>query len=141
MAKPERPIIIWNQRLGRPECAYMRRWVLNLRLFSIRVHQWFSGDDQRAMHDHGWAFAVWVLRGSYVDVTPAGEQLMRPSLWPTFRPAKHLHTVRTSGCWTLVLTGPEVRVWGFAKRTRTGLLKWVKATRYFRQSGHHPCSS
>jgi hypothetical protein len=138
--------IIWNQYLGKPECPYMRRWVLNLGLFSIRLHQWFAGDDDRALHDHSWDFWVWVLRGSYMDISKSKgqmvEQLMVPSWRPTFRKAEHAHTVQTKGCWTLLLTGPERRAWGFfMKLPRTGHVKWVKASRYFRKRGHHPCSS
>jgi hypothetical protein len=56
-----------------------------------------------------------------------------------FRPALHRHTVYVvpeRPCWTICLTGPEMRMWGFWVGE-----KFVKAKRYFYQYGHHPCSS
>lgn len=58
----------WRQQLGRPECPYMERWVLNLgRLGSIRLHHWIRSDDKRAKHDHPADFITLVLKGSYED--------------------------------------------------------------------------
>ncbi len=129
-----------GQRLGDPKCPYLRRWVLNLGLFSIRLHHWRRGDDPRHHHDHGWDFVVWVLKGSYIDVTPDGEEQMTIGTI-RFRRAEHRHTVRTNGCWTLLLCGPERRSWGFFINRKTGHEYWVKASRYFRKKGHHPCQS
>src|SRR5688572_29522991 len=106
--------IQWGQRLGRPECPYMRRWVISLWLFSIRIHHWSSGDDPRAFHDHPWWFLTLVLKGGYIDVSPAGEDRLTVGSI-RFRPARHRHTVDVNdgGCWTLMLTGPEWHRWGF----------------------------
>lgn len=41
----ERKIIAWAEPLGRPECPYARRWVLNLGVFAIRIHHWIKSDD------------------------------------------------------------------------------------------------
>ncbi len=127
-----------GQRLGKPECPYLRRWVLNLGLFSVRLHHWFYGDDPRHMHDHPWAFWTIVLRGSYTDVTPQGEELL-PAGSIRYRPALHKHTVKTKGCWTLLLCGPESRIWGFWITRASGHPYWVRASRYFRKKGHHQC--
>lgn len=37
-----------------------------------------------------------------------------------FRPANHAHRTKAGprGCWTLVVTGPKVRTWGFWRRGR-----------------------
>lgn len=61
--------LTWAQDLGKPECPYLRRWVLNFGRFSIRVHHWHRSDDKRAMHDHPWWFWTLVLKGSYEDWT------------------------------------------------------------------------
>src|SRR4051794_15603879 len=82
--------IIWGQRLGKPECPYMRRWVLNFYWFSIRLHHWYSSDDQRYPHDHPWWFVSMVLSGGYMDVTEVGEELVNQG-WITYRPACHKH--------------------------------------------------
>jgi len=113
--------------------------VLDLGLFSIRLHHWNFGDDPRAHHDHPWWFIVLVLKGSYTDVSPSGSQEMnRWSL--AYRPASHRHTVVTKGCWTLLLCGPEKREWGFwvMNKSKTNEV-WFKAKRYFIKHGHHPC--
>lgn len=64
-----RPGVTWGQRLGREECPYMRRWVLNLGLFAIRLHHWSGSDDERHLHDHPWPFLTIVLKGGYTDVS------------------------------------------------------------------------
>ncbi len=132
--------IIYNQALGKPECPYLRRWVINFGLFSIRLHKWIRGDDPRHLHDHPWNFITIVLSGNYTDITETGEEPL--SRWSIrYRAALHKHTVKTTGCWTLLLTGPEKRVWGFWITRRTGHPYWVRASRYFRKKGHHPCNS
>lgn len=128
----------WGQRLGDPTCPYLRRWVLNLGLFSVRLHHWSRGDDDRALHDHPWWFVSLVLSGSMIDVTETGRERLTPGD-VSVRPALHKHTVETRGCWTLLLCGPERRVWGFWIRHRSGAPYWVRASRYFRKAGHHPC--
>ena len=136
----KRSLIIWNQYLGRADCHYMRRWVLNLGICSIRLHQWFSGDDRRAFHDHGWHFLSVILWGEMVDVNPAGRERLTP-LDVSLRSALHQHTVETNGCWTFLICGPELREWGFYVRRLTGIDRFVKASRYFREAGQHPCQS
>lgn len=128
-------VITWGQLLGREECPYARRWVLNLGLFSLRVHHFYRSDDARYFHDHAWWFCTLVLRGGYTDVSPDGEDhLRRGSV--RFRRAHHRHTVRTDegGVWTLVLTGRKRRAWGFWVGE-----KFKKSYRYFFDHGHHPC--
>lgn len=62
-----RPWITWHQELGDPRCPYLIRWLIDLRLFSIRLHHWVRSDDKRAMHDHSWWFLTFVLAGGYTD--------------------------------------------------------------------------
>lgn len=62
-------LLTWKEPLGRPECPYMVRWVLNLGpLGSIRLHHWWRSDDRRAKHDHPADFVTLVLKGSYDDL-------------------------------------------------------------------------
>jgi hypothetical protein len=103
----------------------------------VRIHHWLGPDDDRAFHDHPWWFITLVLRGSYADYNynPATvDQLRAGSV--RFRPALHQHTVvpGARGAWTLVLTGPKSRNWGF---WRGG--KFIKANKWFATYGHHPC--
>lgn len=130
---------LWNQKLGDPNNPYLYRWVADFDLFSIRLHKWVCGDDPRHLHDHPWNFIVWVLKGSYFDVSKDKRELMNAGKI-CFRKALHAHTVETKGCWTLVLTGPEIRRWGFYTLNKTGGKIWLKAKRYFIKYGHHQCN-
>jgi hypothetical protein len=126
----------WREPLGKPECPYAYRWILNLWLFSIRVHQWVRSDDKRYFHDHPWSFITIVLRGSYVDVSPAGrDPLSLGSI--RFRKATHQHYVEVprGGALTLLVTTLPVRHWGFWVKG-----KFKRPLRYFGKYGHVPCS-
>lgn len=123
----------WGERLGRPECPYLHRWVADFGLFSIRVHHFLRSDDNRNLHDHPWWYCTLVLRGSYRDVSEQGEELLTPGK-VAFRRALHRHTVQTAGVWTFLVTGPQVRRWGFWVKG-----KFRKANKYFLMYGHHPC--
>lgn len=124
-----------GERLGRPECPYLRRWTLLLGLFSIRVHHFYRSDDARAFHDHPWWFVTLVLKGGYTDRSDRGDDHLRPGSL-RFRPAHHSHTVIVDpgGVWTIILTGPHRRRWGFWQNG-----KFIKANKWFATHGHHPC--
>ena len=129
------PKLFWNEKLGLPECPYLRRWVLDFGAFALRVHRWQGSDDQRAFHDHAWWFLTCVLKGSYVDITPTGADLLkRGSI--RFRKAEHRHTVQIlqPGTWTFLVTGPVTRRWTFYVGS-----KRYKRDKYFAEQGHHPC--
>lgn len=57
--------LILNQKLGNPNSPYMKRWAFITKYFSIRIHHWFTGDDDRYFHDHPWNFICIVIKGSY----------------------------------------------------------------------------
>lgn len=131
------PRLTWKQPLGETKCPYMHRWVLDFGAFALRLHRWISSDDQRAFHDHAWDFITCVLRGSYVDISERGKDFLTAGSI-RFRPATHRHTVQIlqPGTWTVLVTGPVVRRWGFWVNG-----KLMKRDRYFAVNGHHPCSS
>ena len=127
----------WGEPLGWPQCPYVIRWIAETPLASVRVHHWLGPDDDRAFHDHPWWFLTCVVRGGYEDRGPGGtDHLRAPAI--RFRPALHQHTVvpGEGGAWTVLLTGPIVRPWGFWP----GGLKFVKANKWFASRGHHPCT-
>lgn len=126
----------WHERLGLPECPYVIRWMVETPLGSLRLHHWLAPDDDRAFHDHPWWFLTFVLKGGYNDMSPDGcERLRAPAV--RFRRAHHRHTVRPyiDGAWTVIITGPKERLWGFWLGD-----KFVKANKWFLTRGHHPCS-
>ncbi len=127
----------WREPLGLPECPYVIRWKLELKSGrSLRLHHWLKADDDRAFHDHPWWFLTVVLRGGYMDDSPVGQDFLYAGS-VRFRRALHQHTVRpyADGAWTLMVTGPKSRPWGFWKDG-----KFVKHNKWFFRFGHHPCS-
>lgn len=124
--------------LGLPAQPYARRWVFDLSAFSIRLHHWYSSDNHRAHHDHSWWFATLVLAGRYLDHTSAGTEVMRPGTL-RLHSADHRHWVeilRGRRCWTLLLTGPYVRPFGFLVR-HNGSTKRLRQNKYFFTYWHH----
>lgn len=123
--------------IGGADRPYLLRWFLIPRnpLFNVYVHKFLRSDDDRALHDHPWLFnCSWLLRGFYLEHTPAGEDVLVDSDWK-FRwgPAPHrveLFDSNVKGickpCWTLFITGPRVRQWGFY--CPQGWVHWKKFT-------------
>jgi hypothetical protein len=119
--------------IGKPGSVYMNRWYVipRNRLFNIYLHQVLRSDDDRALHDHPWLNLSVVLKGGYREVMPAS----RPSndwpvppqwsVWrgpgsivlrrPTAAHRLEIDPVAANGetCWSLFVTGPNVRGWGF----------------------------
>lgn len=114
--------------IGGDENPYLLRWWLIPRnpVFNIYLHQFLRSDDDRALHDHPWLFNVsWLVKGSYIEWVP-GKSPLVPA--PTFlhegavkfRWGKAPHRLQLfkdyygeKPVWTLFLTGPRVREWGF----------------------------
>ena len=133
----EQNVIAWKQPLGDPACPYAFRWVLNLGIVAFRLHKWVGSDDPRYMHDHPYWFFTFVLKGSYDDVTDAGVEPM-PRWTIRFRRATHKHTVKLTSpvCWTFLISGMQVRKWGFWIGE-----KFFRAEKFFAKIGHHPCET
>lgn len=114
---------------------YLLRWFIipRNRLFNIYLHKFVRSDDDRALHDHPWLFNISILlKGSYVEHTPEGNEIVRkagdikgrwgkaphrielerkrqwykPHLYP-------YHMRKEIPVWTLFITGPKIREWGF----------------------------
>lgn len=119
-----------------PECPYVIRWRAEAPFGSVRLHHWLGPDDDRAFHDHPWWFVTVVLRGGYADRGPDGDDVLRAGS-VRFRRAAHQHTVVPGdhGAWTLLVTGPRRRAWGFWLGG-----KFFKANKWFAARGHHPCA-
>lgn len=113
--------------IGGTERPYMLRWFLlpRNRWCNVYLHKFCRDDDDRAMHDHPWWFISIMLRGQYIEhhtgeVFPDARTIRYPGS-VMLRPAAWRHRVelpkREDGsaipCWTLIITGPKVREWGF----------------------------
>jgi hypothetical protein len=107
--------------------AYLRRWYVipRNRWFNIYLHQFLLSDDDRALHDHPWRNVSILLSGSYREWRFAVPELHEAG-GLTFsdyeagdvlaRQATDAHRIELTGVgsvWTLFVTGPVVREWGF----------------------------
>lgn len=106
---------------------YLLRWYLvpKNRVLNIYLHKILRSDDDRACHDHPWWSVSFLLRGRLSEVyaiDPCPENPARwfgarrlPWLRPVFRRADSAHrlVLGDSPAWTLFITGPKVRAWGF----------------------------
>lgn len=112
--------------VGGADNPYLLRWYLIPRnpWLNIYLHKFLRDDDDRALHDHPWWFISVMLRGAYREWERfQGEFIYTDRHAPSlaYRSASHAHRVvlpRFPGglpipCWTIVVTGPKVREWGF----------------------------
>src|SRR6185503_1346680 len=125
--------ILHRYVIGPADDPYMIRFaIVKSPSFGLCVHKFVRSDYERALHDHPWWYASFVLVGSYVEEfhveRPDGRPISvgedgglrartRRTPWSfALRPAKWRHRVildveRTAPyapvpCWTLVLMGP-----------------------------------
>lgn len=124
--------------IGGAERPYLCRWFLIPRnpIFNVYLHQFLRSDDDRAHHSHPWLFNVTrLLKGCYVEHTieaggivvrthrDAGDWKFRWGAAPhRLQLTRAMAVVPHVGllpvgdereCWTLFVTGPRVREWGF----------------------------
>ena len=104
------------------EGVYLYRWWVlpRNRFFNVYLHHFVGSDEDKALHDHPWVNLSIVLSGRYYEETiGAGgitysEELKEGGIkfrWP--RQAHRVQLPDNEACWTLFITGPVVRTWGF----------------------------
>ena len=118
---------VGNDAVAAP-VPYLTRWHLVRKndWFNVYLHNFARGDADRELHDHPWANVSIVLRGRYLEEVPAGDWRMYEHGRPTtflvresgsivFRRAGQMHRLHVDQppCWSLFITGPKVRNWGF----------------------------
>jgi len=120
-------IISWAQArtpdfiIGGADNPYLIRWWLipRNRVFNIYVHCFLRSDDDRALHDHPWVNASILLEGEYTEHTiDAGgieHRTIRKAGAVKLRTGKSAHRIELHNgpCWTVFVTGPVYRKWGF----------------------------
>jgi hypothetical protein len=126
--------------IGNPDDPYLERWwvIPRNRWFNVYLHHFLHSDDDRALHDHPWVNCSILLKGSYLEHLSDGGVKQRKAWrpwtpwrmtfrWPTsahrvelfhentWRPDEHLGIPCRGSLpvWTLFLTGPTIREWGF----------------------------
>jgi len=110
---------------------YLRRWKLfpRNRVFNIYLHQILLSDE-RIYHDHRYASLSFILKGQMIEsIHPDRARRVKP--WRFYyRSSTMMHFLTLFGekpVWTLFITGPEVKPWGFM--TERG---WVGHEDYLR---------
>lgn len=106
---------------------YLRRFYLGPQVFGhqLMLHHIVRADKERDLHDHPWPFWTFCLRGGYLEETVKDEPRTAHVSWQLkYRGAEFKHRIdRIFGqCWTLVLSGREIRQWGFY--TEKGWVHW-----------------
>lgn len=121
--------------IGDPERPYLLRWWLipRNRWFNVYLHMFLRSDDDRALHDHPWPWLSMILGGRYVEHTiraggihqrrerSAGSVAMRLP-WTAHR----VEVFDGELAWTLFVTGPVLRTWGF--HCQNGWKRWQDFT-------------
>lgn len=107
--------------IGGKQNPYMERWwvIPRNRFFNIYLHRFWHSDDDRALHDHPWVNVSILLKGDYIEHTiPQGGVNVATryvaGAWK-FRRAKAAHRIEITQppVWSLFVTGPVIREWGF----------------------------
>lgn len=109
---------------------YLSRWHVIPRnpLFNVYLHKFLGSDDERALHDHPWVNCSIVLKGSYREHTKQGSPLRRRgSIVLRRATAAHRLEVVHGPVWTLFITGPRIRAWGF--HCPQGWVHWRRFTK------------
>ena len=121
---------------GRP---YLERWILYVAGYTLRLHKFWRGDDDRASHTHPWWFITFPLAPYRERVFHQGwERHTRVVLpfRPHYRPPNFEHIVvdrmklvdcgffelwehDDRPCWTIVITGRRQNAWGFYPKPGT----------------------
>lgn len=140
--------------IGGEADPYLRRWWLLPRnwIFNVYLHEFVRSDDDRALHDHMYFNCSILLRGKYFEHTIAaggvrskvcriaGDVVFR-SPWRAHRielfrrwlrvlesnGSTAYHAVGELPCWSLFITGPRMRSWGF-HCPDAGWIHWRKFT-------------
>ncbi len=105
-----------NEVIYNKNGQYLLRWFIqkSRERGNVYLHRFIGDDDDRALHDHPWNSVSYVLKGEYLEHTPdgiicrsEGDIIFRDMITP------HRIELIDEECWTLFITGPREREWGF----------------------------
>lgn len=122
--------------IGGHDDPYLKRWHLipRNRACNAYLHLFLRSDDDRALHDHPWVNCSILLGGSYTEHTIDAGGIHRHTIRQAgdvaFRPSgkiAHRIELHDGPCFTLFLTGPIYRRWGF-HCPDAGWVDWTKFT-------------
>jgi len=122
--------------IGGRERPYLLRWwvIPRNRLLNIYLHCFKRSDDDRAHHSHPWLFRLSIiLRSAYTEHQILAGGIVKKtirragSIGFQWGASPHRIELHDGDCWTLFITGPRVREWGFFCMER-GFVHWKKFT-------------
>lgn len=139
--------------VGGKENPYLERWWIIPRnpIFNIYLHKFLRDDDDRALHDHPWLSLSIIIKGSYIEHLDGGKwryckrwsviprravhrhriELLKNG-WTWVKEGKHkkLFCRSVVPAWTIFITGPRIREWGFWCKSLYGtrFVHWEKFT-------------
>ena len=121
--------------IGGHEDPYLMRWWLipRNRALNAYLHLFLRSDDDRALHDHPWINCSIILRGKYIEHTIAAGGIHHRREYRAgqikLRGPRSAHRIElhAGAAWTLFLTGPNVRTWGF-HCPNEGWIPWQRFT-------------
>lgn len=106
---------------------YLERWFVYILGRTLRLHKFYRGDDDRAVHNHPWKFWTFPLTAYWELLGDGTYQKVAAYRWH-YRPSSYQHMVQGSHAkadkrgvkfstpvpfWTIVVTGRKDRSWGF----------------------------
>jgi hypothetical protein len=110
--------------------GYMHRWYVipRNRFFNIYLHKIIRDDDDRALHDHPWWSVSILLKGRLMELMETTLRFPKRFI-PVVRSAELAHrlVVLNGPVWTLFITGPRIREWGFY--CQKGWVHWQDFTK------------
>lgn len=108
---------------------YLSRWhvIPRNKFFNVYLHKFSGSDDDRAQHDHPWWSLSFLLKGEAKEHYLKKVRLV-PRFFPIIRSAKFTHRLEVvqGPVWTLFITGPRIRQWGF--HCPKGWVHWKEFT-------------
>lgn len=88
--------------------------------FNIYLHHLKALVEHPHCHDHPWSFVTVLLKGGYSEFDGTVWTWRRAGS-VLYRRAEHRHNVVTKGVsWSLIVTGPKRRAWGFREECHVG---------------------
>lgn len=119
--------VIWSCTAARGPLL-TRYYLLETRWFAIYLHHLHASDEDRALHDHPWAFVTILLSSGYFEHIESAQRLGSTRIWRRrfsvlARPAAWRHRLElVRPAWTLVVRSAYRREWGFI--TPNGWQHW-----------------
>jgi len=122
--------------IGGTATPYLYRWhiIPRNRVLNAYLHLFLRSDDDRALHDHPWANLSVLLRGRYIEHTIDAGGIERRCVygagaWRLRLSGTLAHRIELfdGPCWTLFVTGPRYRQWGF-HCPKQGWVHWRRFT-------------